>query len=581
MPVKFYPDKPIDFLENYITKEDGSPLNGEIDVYRALYNELSKSEEEWHIWHDLRLPRHSKIFNRYKKTSAQIDFLILCKEGIVVVEVKGGNVSLKDNTFYYGRNFEKKMKQDPFVQAEGYKHTLKDDILNNIGKCFFCHAVVFPHVDCMFDFKIIDENILWTKYKAPNYGMSIENFIKHVFRHCKAEHKKFHRIYPELERRQIDSIRKVLSPIVNDSSKYDNINILEWLQVGNLEILESLSKNRRIMIEGPPGSGKTTLARAYIDLQIGKKGLYICWNQLLMYYTQHLLEKRTSIDDIEVYTLSRFVMKLDPSITSNILNNYTEDEYYDMIKNVVDSMQRKNCLPYYDYVVIDEGQDIFDKGVDILIDKICGFNRNGLIDGNILMLYDIDQSYLASSRSVLEVSDILRDYFAHFKLSEVRRSAQNPDIKKLANNIFEEPTILLDENIHSEFPRINITRHKKLENVKRYIVKNFVGLMRDPSSSLRGGNCILLIESRLLKDEYKGEPGMKYWLGMKDVEELGEQNICDSSNKLRYTSILRYKGLEKDNVFLVISEPSERNRGEIYVGITRAINNLEILIVET
>ena len=35
----------------------------------------------------------------------------------------------------------------------------------------------------------------------------------------------------------------------------------EWLEVQNLEILEGLQKNDRIMIEGPPGSGKNPRQR--------------------------------------------------------------------------------------------------------------------------------------------------------------------------------------------------------------------------------------------------------------------------------------------------------------------------------
>ena len=66
------------------------------------------------------------------------------------------------------------------------------------------------------------------------------------------------------------------------------------------------------------------------------------------------------------------------------------------------------------------------------------------------------------------------------------------------------------------------------------------------------------------------------WL---DVEELVEENLRETTNKLRYTSILKYKGLESKNVFLVVSDPSELNKYELFVGITRAILNLEINIV--
>ena len=67
---------------------------------------------------------------------------------------------------------------------------------------------------------------------------------------------------------------------------------------------------------------------------------------------------------------------------------------------------------------------------------------------------------------------------------------------------------------------------------------------------------------------------------IKDVEELDESNIGDTANKLRHTSILKYKGLEKKNVFLIVSKPSLKNAYELFVGITRAILNIEINIVE-
>ena len=70
------------------------------------------------------------------------------------------------------------------------------------------------------------------------------------------------------------------------------------------------------------------------------------------------------------------------------------------------------------------------------------------------------------------------------------------------------------------------------------------------------------------------------WLTIKDVEEVNEINCADESNKLRYTSILKFKGLEKENVFLIVNKPSEINRYELYVGITRAITNLEIIILD-
>src|SRR5699024_5067756 len=229
--------------------EDGSPLRGEIDIYRKLYKDLNESKDQWDVWHDLKLPVHSNISNYYKKTSAQIDFLILSKYGVIILEVKGGAVSTKNNTFYYGKNFDTEMSQNPFRQVEGYKFTLKDKILNSIKNCFFCEAVAFPHVDYKFESSLIDSNLLWTKYNATNYDNSIETFLKNAIQHQKEKNEKHFRHFGNLTLKEVNAIKKILSPKIKDRSYTNSINTLEWLGVHNIEVLEGLYKNQRIMIE--------------------------------------------------------------------------------------------------------------------------------------------------------------------------------------------------------------------------------------------------------------------------------------------------------------------------------------------
>jgi len=580
MPVKFHPFNPIDALEKIILREDGSPLQGEIDVYRQVHRDLGASKEEWDVWHDLKLPEHSDSFNYYKKTSAQIDFLILWKQGVMALEVKGGFISARDNKFYYGKHFEDEMRQNPFKQVEGYKHTLKDNILNNIKGCFFCEAVAFPHVNYPFESKLIDKNLLWTDYTAANHSNSIETFIKNVFMCTKLKHKKHFRTYPELSVKQLEAAKKILSPIIGDRNKFTNIDTLNWLGIQNIEILEGLYKNSRIMIEGPPGSGKTTIAKAFIDRQFGKSGIYLCWNNFLMHFTKHLLTTRSNGVEIEVTTFFRFILKHNSDLKYEEIIRLNESQFYDLLKQTISNLERANSLKQYDFVVIDEGQDILDRGLDLFINKFCGYNGNGLSTGNALVLYDIDQSYSASGRNVMELADLLTGYFSHFKLNDVKRSAQNPDIRKLSCELLDSPKVLAADNFSVTYPNIPVIIHSSLESVKRHLVQKVLSSIRSETSSLRGEDCIVLIESSLLKGTFKGHPDMNYELTIKDVEELNENNIADTANKLRYTSILKYKGLEKKNVYLIITKPSELNKYEIFVGITRAIYNLEINIVD-
>ena len=74
----------------------------------------------------------------------------------------------------------------------------------------------------------------------------------------------------------------------------------------------------------------------------------------------------------------------------------------------------------------------------------------------------------------------------------------------------------------------------------------------------------LLVESSLLKGENLNE------LIINDCEPLTENNITDTSNVLRYISPLKFKGLEKDNVALIVKQPTALNQHEIYVGINES-----------
>ena len=580
MPVRFHPNNPIDALETIIVKDDGSPLRGEIDVYRHLWTDLNASSLEWDVWHDLKLPDHSDNFNYYKKTSSQIDFLILCKYGLLVLEVKGGPISTKDNTFFYGKNFETPIKQNPFKQAEGYKYTLKDNILNNLKACFFCEASAFPHVDYPFDSKLIDDKLLWTSFNSKDYDGSIEKFLLNVFEYSKNKHKKHFRNYNEVSPKQYVAIKKILSPIIGDRNQLNTINTLEWLGIQNTEILDGLYKNPRIMIEGPPGCGKTTIAKAFIDKQHNKNGIYLCWNNLLMHYTKSLITERQLSSNIEVTTFFRFFQKHNPSIDFKELSSMSEDQFYDLVKNTIQRLENNNKLKPYDFIVIDEAQDLLDRGLDLFINKFSGFNEQGLLNGNSLVLFDIDQSYSARGRNVSEIADLLTEYYCHFKINEVKRSSQNPDIRKLSSEILEHPNIFENSQFSEWFPNIDIKRHRDLQDVKSHIVKNILTPIRETDSSLKGQDCIILIESIFLKGSYNGKEDLRELLIIKDVEELTETNVGDTANKLRYSSILKFKGLEKKNVFLVISNPSELNKYEIFVGVTRANLNVEINIVE-
>jgi hypothetical protein len=294
-----------------------------------------------------------------------------------------------------------------------------------------------------------------------------------------------------------------------------------------------------------------------------------------MHHNRSIFTERQLLSNVEVTTFFRFFQKHNPHLTFENISTLNELGFYDLVKDTISTLKSKNQLIPYDFIVIDEAQDIFDRGVDLFINNFSGFNGKGLINGNTLILYDIDQSYSKGGRDISELADLLMGYYCHFKLNDVKRSSQNPDIRKISCDILDDLTVFDAEDFNSRYPNIKVSRVNSFNEVKNLIVKEILLPLRDPNSSLTGQDSIVLIESKFLL----GSEDFRDQLIIKDVEELNESNVSDSANKLKYTSILKYKGLEKKNVFLVVSKLNELNKYEIYIGITRAILNVHLIIV--
>ena len=566
MPVSFFPNNPIEALEKIILHENGEPLDGEIYVYRKLYNELKDSNDVFFIWHDLKFATHSETRNPYKKSESQLDFLLVCKKGICVIEVKGGKVEFQNSEF----NFRHKgklelMKQNPLKQVEGYKFTLKEKIIQKYSKKLFIDICVFPFTDIDFSQqRNLFGDAIYTNVQSQR-GISLLQFINDRFSLTQNKIESKHNIkFEELTNNEINDIRNILSPILNDTNIFiNNKETYEWLGLKNFEVYNGLNKNQRVLIEGIPGCGKTTFALAYADQKRHMKGLYLCWNRFLKIKIEALVKERQLIN-LEVNKYFKFLKELG-------VNNLSIDDSFDDFSKKVLTFFSMNIEKQYDYIIIDEGQDIINRGVESLLDKLTA-NGKGLKSGNLLFLCDNEQAYSSIDENISDDIDLLSMYFSHFQMNNAHRSVNNPNIRELASRILEDVYQLGTEEIINLYPNM-IMKFSSFREAKAQMVRDFLRPIRDSNNSLRGKDCILLIESSLLVLENREE------LIMNDCGEMTDENVLDSSNILRYISPLKFKGLEKENVALIVKQPTAKNQHEIYVGITRAKSNLKIYII--
>lgn len=566
MAVKFFPHNPIEALEKLILHENGKPLEGEINVYRRLYNELKDRTEEYFIWHDLKFATHSETRNPYKKSESQIDFLLVCAKGICIIEVKGGYVEFHNSEFshrYAGKL--QLMKQNPLKQVEGYKFTLKEKVLQKYSKKLFIDICVFPftNIDFSRQSHLFGENI-YSNIQCDR-GTSLTQFITNRFIDKKQKLENKHGFkFLDLTGQELLDIRNILSPRIEDLNPFINKkDTYRWLGLNNFEVFSGLNKNQRVLIEGIPGCGKTTFALAYADQRRHLKGLYLCWNRLLKIQFESRIKER-GLTHLEVNTYFTFLKELG-------LDTLSFDNTLDDFRNKVLTFFSSNVEQQYDYIIIDEGQDIINRGVESLLEKLTS-HGNGLENGNLLFLCDNEQAYSTSDENISDDIDLLSMYFTHYQMNHAHRSVNNPNIRDLASRIIEE-VYQLDTKVTMDLYPNMVMQFSSFKGAKSQMVKDFLIPIRDPNNSLRGMDCILLIESIILKGDNLEE------LFMNDCEALTESNVTDTSNVLRYTSPLKFKGLEKDNVALIVRQPTAINQNEIYVGITRAKRNLKIYVV--
>ena len=326
------------------------------------------------------------------------------------------------------------------------------------------------------------------------------------------------------------------------------------------------------MIEGGPGTGKTTMAKAFIKKHKGLKGLYLCHNILLAKKIEYDLVQE-DLYNCESTTYGRFLKSrfgLDLSTVNPSILKQT------LIQTDVER---------YDYIIIDEAQDIADKGIDILLDCLTDPIGNGVETGRYLIFYDIEQGYNSNFRNIDELIINTSNNAAHFKLSENKRIITNKKFVDIANGILElndgdEYTAFMNDLMRVETPNLSITiaDSTTLSRIIKRIIKD-VGDQK---------NTVFLVHSAFnhMSSLVDTNESIYSDLLLKPfIHEIDESEFENPDHStVPFTTILKYKGLETHKVILLLPDKKgivgdvSNFLFETYVGLTRAMMELKIIL---
>ena len=241
--------------------------------------------------------------------------------------------------------------------------------------------------------------------------------------------------------------------------------------------------------------------------------------------------------------------------------------------------EQEDFIPY-DYIIIDEAQDVLDKGAIQLLNSLTSVTFDGLATGRYLVFFDKEQGYNNKNRPIDEIADSVALNGARFILDENKRVPTNKIIISFANKILE------GVSAKSLFKEIELSNSDCIKVLyfdgAKTLIRHINGIKKEiREHSHNWEEYVVLADSSTKYEQVSNAENLYDRIATVDgIKELSPLNICAKTNELPFTSMLAFKGLESKHVILVVNGRANIDTFELYIGMTRAIIDLQILILQ-
>ena len=256
---------------------------------RRVFDTLTASDTRGTALHSLNLPTHE-----YKLTS-ELDFVLVLDELVLVVEVKGAQVSCTNGLWTYSdrSGHLRHNREGPFKQVisgmYSLRHRLRQRIGNVVNDIAFGFLVVTPDVDLALS------SFEWDAETYCGRGQFTRDFIKAINQAAAYWRERQPEKLPidkNLHGRLIQELRPSFdrSPLLDARASTLDAAFVR-LTDEQFSRLDLISEALRVMCSGGAGTGKTFLATEVARRQAltGRSVLFTCRSPILASYATSLL----------------------------------------------------------------------------------------------------------------------------------------------------------------------------------------------------------------------------------------------------------------------------------------------------
>lgn len=330
----------------------------ERSLYVSLRDGLSDDFIVLHSFPWLRPTREQAL------REGEADFVILHPDkGMLVLEVKGGEVSFEKGQWRRANREGGYGIQDPFTQAQRNMHALLDllDERRPLGRPWRS-AIVYGYAAALPDHRYRGElphNITRALLLTVDDRADISAWVDGAYA-CWTSTERLLSLadFAKLEDALLPSFRLFKPHGVNLQEVEERLLLLTHEQQ---RALEGLYSNDRVLISGVAGSGKTLLAleRARSFAQAGARTLLTCYNSAL---SDWMSEQCQDLESLKVVNFHKLALELIRAAQVDITvradePSFWRDEIPAMMQQAIEVLDAVGELVCFDALVVDEAQD--------------------------------------------------------------------------------------------------------------------------------------------------------------------------------------------------------------------------------